>query len=112
MREFHTDFKINFVDTNDVLVGFDDSQDCCESFGWFYSETLPTNTLPISQKQEKPTDLESYVFDPQFFQQLCEDDTAIALFKLIHGEKVLYLGLYNSHEGYYSHGFQIQVAGK
>jgi len=33
-------------------------------------------------------------------------------FKLISADKVLYLHLSNSHNGYYSHGFTVEVGGE
>ena len=114
MREFEKDYKINFVDVNDVLVGFDNSQNCCENFGWFYSESLPTKIDYPPLNSNPSPDLEAYVFDSEFFHQVNDTDTEanIATFKLVNGAQILYLNLYNSHNGYYSHGFQVEVAGK
>ena len=39
MKIFERDGKINFIDKNNVLVGFDYSRSCCEDFGWFVAET-------------------------------------------------------------------------
>lgn len=59
--------KVNFVDHNNVVLGFDNSQYCCECFGWFFSWELPKN---IDYKGTwKPDNLESFVFDPHSWQR-------------------------------------------
>jgi len=117
MREFLLGHKANFVDVNDVLVGFDNSSNCCESFGWFYSDTIPQQV----KDGPAPSDLDAYVFDPEFFQQMAvpfisgidrAQDDSIVIFKLLSGSKVLYLCLHNTYDTYYSHGFQLEVGGK
>lgn len=113
MREFEKDSKINFVDENDVLVGFDNSHGCCESFGWFYSASVP-NAFEDRDGALKDVDLKSYVFDRGFFHQIDEGSYGsggMAVFKLINGWNIIYLCLHNSHNGYYSHGFTQEVGG-
>lgn len=107
MREFSTDGKHNFVDTNDVLVGFDINQNCCENFGWLYTETYP---IVINQyiQGKPPFDLEQFSFDKSFFERGGEH----VVFKLISDQKQVYLVLYNEQNGYYSHGFHMDVGGK
>ena len=114
MREFLKDGKANFVDSKDVLVGFDNSQDCCENFGWVYTEILPVETSKLrGGKGTPPTNLEAFSFDPDFFQTIhdSKQDCSTAVFKLSDGMRTVYLCLYNSHNGYYSHGFRMEVGG-
>lgn len=40
MKIFERDGKINFVDENNVLLGYDMSQDCCEHADWFILDTI------------------------------------------------------------------------
>lgn len=107
--------KINFVDDNNVLVGFDADQSCCERFGWFISESMPTS---INDSAPEPSGLEPFNFDPAFFQSLNfgePDDYCVesaAVFRLVNGNKELFLTLHNTHNGYYSHGFEMNVGGK
>jgi len=121
MREFTSGYKINFIDNNDVLVGFDNQGSCCENFGYFYSQTFPNFSNYEFCGGEHPNinapeDLESYVFDKEYFKEL--EDTSLfdgggaAVFRLTNGDKELFLTLYNSHNGYYSHGFDMGVPGK
>lgn len=98
--------KINFIDKNDAFVGFDWVTDCCEDFDYF-----------VSKKKEKTykkdkEDLEGYFFDTSWKSRYVEKDEDyyneenIAIFKCVNEEgDVLYLHLYNSHNGYYSHGW-------
>lgn len=102
MRLFETDYKINFVDEADILVGFDMSQGCCENFGYQFTESCPSD-ISI----EMP-DLTNYRFDPSFVAQFKDGDTYRVYFKLSDSQKTIFLCLYNSHNGYYSHGFTFQ----
>lgn len=99
--------KVNFVDTNNVFVGYDMMQNCCESFGWeICSDTKRENLV-------KNPDLSDYVFDINFVElnDMSDpkwDDIYISVvFKMIaEGKDDLYLHLYNNHNGYYAHGFE------
>lgn len=115
MKIFERDGKINFVDVNNVFVGFDNRQDCCETFGYFFSyheeiEIGETITLP---------GIEDYVFDPNYFVQVSKVDVRDSLdegdmvrFKLTApGKPDVFLQLYNVHNGYYGHGFESTIGG-
>lgn len=107
--------KMNWVDENNLLVGFDYDQCCCENFGYYYSVDGKFEADRVDLDGEH--DLDDYVFDPSYhIRQCCEryEDDAEAVFMLInhnHDEtsklpRVVYLHIYNSHNGYYSHGFE------
>jgi len=99
LKVFEKDGKVNFVDSNNVVVGFDIQQNCCENFNWFFSGGI----LP---------DDNNYVFDTKFFEEMNEDFTGddpydeigkhVARFKVTDGEKCLYLNFVNAHNGYCS----------
>lgn len=98
--------KLNFVDENNVLVGYDYEQNCCEDFGWYISE-LEVDGRSINQSNEQ--DLVDYVFDSTFCNYI-ENLTEEVVFKLIAKDKPdLYLHLYNYHNGYYAHGFTFKI---
>lgn len=101
--------KVNFVDSNNVLVGYDMYQQCCEHAEWYIAETV--NGAAI----ETP-DLAIFVFDKDFFQDIEEkseyEEGGKVAFKLTSEDRVLYLHLSNSHNGYYSHGFTVEVGGE
>lgn len=126
--------KINFVDINDVLVGFDAFQSCCESFGHYFSLTGEKEAKSI----EAPSNLEALVFDTEFFQEHSEEGWmeggGEAVFRLVAphiarvrgdretremeremqrtgGHAVVFLHLYNHHNGYYAHGFSMEHGG-
>lgn len=110
--------KWNWVDENNVMLGFDASQDCCENFGSMY-HTDP-KTPRESDINLSEADLESYRFDPDFFEHgnlgdLDEGDSFTV--KLVDTKKEsphpeLYLTIFNEHNGYYSHGFSFDKEGE
>jgi hypothetical protein len=127
--------KINFVDQNDVVVGFDAYQSCCESFGYFFTLSGEKDAENI----DTPTNLEEMVFDTKFFQEHDEEGWGEgggqAVFRLlaphlarsrsdavlrkleretaaVGGRSEVFLHLYNHHNGYYSHGFDMKIGGE
>ena len=111
MRIFEKDGKTNFVDTQDVYVGLDAYQSCCESFGHYFSHGATKEDEEI----ETPENLEEMIFDVEFFEERDgHDQGGEAVFRLFNPhqvEPVIYLVLFNHHNGYYSHGFEMQVGG-
>lgn len=113
------DKKVNFVDTNNVLVGYDTYQSCCEDAGWYITNMVsPYDTRAVVENY----DLGGYVFDPGFCVKGSEvfgdlntgglDEGDQVFFAMVHPEKeTLFLCLFNSHNGYYSHGFTMTVGG-
>jgi hypothetical protein len=113
--------KVNFVDDNNVLVGYDFTNNCCEDFGWYIHNKIgPTNgENPVFNDDIDHNaindSLKEWVFDTAFFNQLSidkrSDQENIAVFRLVNGDNELFLHLYNSHNGYYSHGFDFSKDG-
>ena len=105
--------KVNFVDSNNVFVGYDLSQDCCEHAGWFLSDGL-CNVIPDDCQQA--SDLEDYAFDLKFFsEQWCDslDQGGMVAFRIVNSKgSEKFLHLFNSHNGYYKHGFQLKHGDK
>lgn len=114
MRTFITGHKVNFVDDNNVFVGFDNWQSCCENFGYSLRTILPaTREEAEDSTWHLPTD--GFNFDPAFFKDggLGDfyDGGAVA-FRLVNPAGIeVFLTLYNAHNGYYSHGFEATVGG-
>lgn len=107
--------KLNIVDSNNVFVGYDYEQGCCEYFGYGF-----VKELPIAYGYDSPDikyfdpDLSEYVFDISFFKDDfdCLDEYeggGMCAFKLT-GDSLpyIYLILYNYHNGYYRHGFEMK----
>lgn len=104
--------KVNFIDDNNVLVGYSLQQDCCEDAFWTIGESEDGKGTILHRgdnTEPKEFELSNYVFDSTF-HNLEEDgcEAYVAIFKLISYHKShpdLYLRLENHHNGYYSHGF-------
>lgn len=117
--------KTNFVDTNDVYVGFDSWQSCCESFGYFFTyiefgevlhSTYGYDHPKGDPENRDPENLAHLVFDPTFFQtQGDSDGGGYAIFRLVDPTNDwggIFLVLYNHHNGYYGHGFEVKHGGE
>ena len=59
--------KVNFIDENNVILGYDLTQDCCEQASWFIAdnecEASPESGL------EKKQDLTGWFFDPDILRK-------------------------------------------
>ena len=109
MKIFDKDGKWNFVDDNNVFVGFDSGQCCCEDFGYFFRHDLIYYVDGDIGDDADNSDLTPYNFDINFFEGNGGD---FVVFKLVAQDKPdVYLYLYNFHNGYYSHGFEATVGG-
>ncbi len=104
--------KVNFVDSNNVLLGYDLSQSCCENAGWFISDKIEEDI----QEEQSLKDEEDWNFDPDFYRLISSsyefDEGGMVVFRIVNGEKEKFIHIYNSHNGYYSHGFTFSVGGK
>lgn len=107
------DEKVNFVDINNVLIGYDMRQDCCEYADWFISETKEDKE---KGRDKKIVDYSGYVFDVTYFEEIDApggDAGKMVRFKLMADNKPdLYLHIFNCHNGYYGHGFEATINGK
>lgn len=113
MKIFRKDYKINFVDDQNVLLGFDFEESCCENFGYILSREIPTDENSDSDVDE--SSLDGFNFDCNFFQAKSNarewDEGGMAIFRLTKDDEEIFLTLYNFHNGYYSHGFNMEVNG-
>lgn len=117
--------KVNFIDKNDVFVGYDMSQDCCEDAGYVFLTEPEMYGNFDTQIEEDTLDLEGYIFDIDYFEDYGDldlegskerwnslDAGGQVFFKLIsEGKPDIYLSIYNSHNGYYGHGFDTNING-
>lgn len=107
MKTFQKDGKINFVDDNNVFVGFDNSQCCCENFGWMITKEKPLSE--DDQQNEKDEGADGFCFDTKFMESSGDSDGGGQVtFRLAKGKKQRFLTLWNHHNGYYSHGFEME----
>lgn len=108
--------KFNWVDDFNVVVGFDSEQSCCESFGYEYALSVTAGWDDQVTLKDHP-DISAYRFDPTFYHEYGpskkDDGLQAVAFRMVADDKPeLFLILVNSHNGYYSHGFEISVDGK
>jgi len=121
MRIFEKDGKHNFVDENNVYVGYDSGQDCCEHADWFISDEAFLSTPeflknygPVSELL-KPSILNGWVFDIDFFNEMNienPESCSMAIFRLVKEKEQKFLHLFNCHNGYYGHGFTMDFTAK
>jgi len=116
MKIFEKDYKINFVDDNNVFVGFDYFKSCCEHFGYVISRKKLTSLQlesiidsGASNLSLQDEDLNNFNFVTSY-QGRVESSKNNVVFKLknVRGKNI-YLTLYNYHNGYYSHGFEMGI---
>ena len=107
------DNKINFVDENNVFVGFDMTQDCCENFDWFIGNHFSKNCGYDFNEENSEGNVEKlnnelidYYFDVDFFDDQTTDEGGAVVFRLTNGNEEKYLYLLCEHNGYYAHGFE------
>ncbi len=108
----HGDTSVNVVDDQQNFVGYSLENDCCANGDWFIDDKIhedePENVSALQQKLEFP----DHVFDESFFKYVSKDDFNCVVFKLAKDWRsgndvpVLYLHLYNCHNGYYVKGFK------
>lgn len=106
--------KVNFVDENNVYLGYDLDQCCCEDANWFISDR-PCNKCP-EDAAIHDTDWSGWVFDTAYFQQVFDTDGkwhfdggSMVIFRIVNGDREMFIHLYNVHNGYYGHGFDFKV---
>lgn len=109
MRIFNVNRKTNFVDDNNVFVGFDKEGLCCENFGYALTEYIPEDMDALGSSLHE-SDLEGYNFDKNFIKDLPYpehyENGGAKCFRLEKDGEEAYLTIYNYHNGYYSHGFE------
>ena len=114
MKIFKQDRKINFVDDNNVFLGYSYDKLCCEQFGYFFSreEANETTASPEIIENNNEFDLRDYQFDIKYYNihsvYKGGKDENRATFLLVRGEEKIYLTLFNYHNGYYSHGLALR----
>lgn len=108
MKVFERGRKINFVDDNNVLVGFDYHQSCCEDFGWQLTRAFPT---ACGEEGDQGIDPDGFQFDTTYFvlgvPGVDSRDGCEVVFRLTKATEEIFLTLWNHHNGYYSHGFEM-----
>ena len=111
MKKFEKNGKLNFVDDNNVFIGFDYTPDCCEVFGYGISKkenALYSEEMDIKVSLECEDDyIKDFFFDKDYYEEReLNVDCSVAEFRAINKEgDQIFISLYNDHNGYYGHGF-------
>ena len=109
LRYFNRDCRMNWIDSNNIFVGFSDEAGCCEEWGGDFYDSLGANARRLDIDLEVSN---NWVFDPSFYDanpmiEIERHSGAIcAAFRLVDGDKEMFLVLWNDHNGYYAHGFE------
>jgi hypothetical protein len=111
--------KVNFIDENNVVLGYDTHTSCCEDADWFIS-TKPENNI-VDHFMISSEDLLDYRFCTTWYQLFEGDDGdynfnfdggGMAIFKIVNSlNDELFIHIYNHHNGYYGHGFEFKHGG-
>lgn len=119
-RDNWGDERWNWVSDSDRFIGFNASSNCCERFGYFYSEKVNggENSYLYETVHKK---LESgdnnfelgIVEVEEMGDDIDQENYAyIELFDKDSNELVCYIVLYNLHNGFYSHGLIYKTTDK
>lgn len=116
MRIFNIKGKTNFVDDNNVFVGYDMEENCCEYFGYVLTMSIP-NDVDALYSDIKEEILEGYNFDKKFIKNILTipgryDTGGAKCFRLEKDGEEVFLTIYNYHNGYYAHGFEFSCDGE
>lgn len=112
IKLFEQGNKINFVDNHNIVIGYDLSQQCCENAGWFFDHQVYSEFPNISEKQFSGTaPLEDYNIDPNFFNEIKGDNAMVTFRFFSPTQPDIYLHLFNMSNGYYGHGFYLNIGG-
>jgi hypothetical protein len=105
--------RLNVIDENNVFVGFDFESSCCENFGYVFTDKKPVSEVDFSDQKSVEFKHEDFVFDPEYFEKLTGswlNEGGAVSFRLINKQgSEIFLVLYNCHNGYYGHGFEMKV---
>ena len=124
MEIFERDGKFNFVDENNVVLGYDNNQDCCE-YADYYIVDFEPSTIVFNLEETcsvRNISVKGYVFDTKFFKNLDDfyykdgrhwdrgslDSGGAICFRVVNGEAQKFIVLFNCHNGYYGHGFEFK----
>lgn len=107
--------KVNFIDGNNVILGYDLTQDCCEDSNWFISDNVESE-MPeeLNESNQSGAGFGGYYFDTEFYKEFEEgfDGGKMAVFRIVKRQRwpvacefEKFVHIFNYHNGYYSHGF-------
>ena len=105
--------KVNIVDENNVFVGYSFDAQCCEMFGYVFTDKDPSKGIDYTNKKNIDFKHEDFKFDTKYFKEFegyYNSEANSVAFKLVNKDgNEIYLVLYNYHNGYYYHGFEMKI---
>lgn len=104
--------KVNFVDNNNRLVGYDMESQCCEDFGWKITKSAEWDDDAETDLSREELAVYNFVDEAPMrdgLTSLYREDVGFARFRLTDGSNEAFLWVWNSHNGYYSHGFDYDL---
>ncbi len=108
--------KVNFVDDNNVVIGYDLSQSCCEDADWFFSNKIEGSRNKHNSIELTDEELVGFNFDASFQEEVAMkglDEGGCVVFKIVNSKGESYfLHIYNAHNGYYTHGLHLSRIGE
>lgn len=111
VKFFERDGKYNWVDEYNVVVGFSATSCCCEQYGYFYSLVPKPSETDFQWDTLSETELKDYHFVPEFYESNWTSENGNeqeGIFKMINSAgETIYLTIFNYHNGYYAHGFEM-----
>jgi len=108
--------SVNFVDDNDVFVGYESFQKCCEKTDWFIGHTIHMEHIEAipDKDMQNSTDMAEFQFDTSFFLEIeCSQlkSGKMVVFRLTDRRNIeRFLHIFNVHEGYV-HGLTVKHYG-
>lgn len=107
--------KVNFIDDQNTILGYDLASCCCEHAFWYITEDAAGYGQRLYEGDEstRPFEIElnGFRFDNEYFDETDEDgENGHVVFRLVskslaNADQVLFIHLKNHQNGYYSHGF-------
>ena len=96
--------RLNLIDKNNVFVGYDYDQNCCESFGYEFRNNNGSTLVDTPKLDDFYFTLNHKVVE--IINEYGDDGDSAYGFEITNGEETLWFVIYNYHNGYYSHGFE------
>lgn len=91
--------KVNYVDDNNRVLGFDMQSSCCEHFGHGVFSGIPTD-----ETKDTSVDITAYAFAGERPTD-CLNGSGLAFRIVAPNAPDLFVVIWNYHNGYYSHGW-------
>jgi hypothetical protein len=117
VKVFEKNGKINFIDSNNVVLGYDMNQSCCEDADYLFTDNSKEaeDAVVYNLDNRESPDQSDFVFDVDYIEEIDNgslDSGGMVAFKMVAEGKEMFVVLYNCHNGYYGHGFNMELGDK